>query len=86
MVAVRSVQEAMALELCASAPEALPEVVRETEAEWRRRRRWQPLFPCPEEPRRYLELFETARVSNVLVCRALGAARGARAGASPGGL
>ncbi len=68
-VSVRSVQEALALNMRSLSPEQLPEVVRETAAEQRRCRRWQRVFPCPGKPLRFAELFETPRLNNALVCK-----------------
>jgi hypothetical protein len=70
---IRSVQEAQAMKFEAvAAAERLPDVVRETVAEAARRRGWQPVLPCPQQPSRYdmlLGLFSTQRMNNVLVRR-----------------
>lgn len=49
-------------------PEHLPEFIAESEAEYKRRCGWQRVFPCPEAPMRYLDCFETPRLSNLLLC------------------
>jgi len=47
-------------------PEALPDIVAEAEAEYSRRRGWHRAFPAPDDPDRYLSLFETPRQSSLL--------------------
>lgn len=39
----------------------LPDLVRESEAEWARRRSWQVCLPCLHDPRRYSDLYEQPR-------------------------
>jgi len=48
-------------------PEALPDIVAEAEAEYARRRAWHRAFPLPDDPDRYLGLFETPRQSSLLL-------------------
>lgn len=50
-------------------PDQLPDIVIEAEAEYARRRGWQRVFPCPSDPCRYLDLFETPRAANVVLCK-----------------
>jgi len=66
----RTVRDVAELDLSRMSAMQLPDVVRETIAEHIRRRGWQRVFPCPEEPDRYLDLFEVPRAPNVLVARA----------------
>lgn len=49
----RDLIAAAASSFCGTPPEALPEVIRETEAEFSRRGRWQRAFPCPLDPSRH---------------------------------
>lgn len=51
------------------APYELPDVVRESEAEWARRGAWQPCLPAMHDLARYLGLFESARREDVLLCK-----------------
>lgn len=66
---VRTIQDAEAFDFSGLQAAALPEAVRETVAEYRRRGGFQRVVPCPEDPGRYLNLFEAPRVSNVLYAR-----------------
>jgi hypothetical protein len=68
--AAHTVREVLALDMSRLTASQLPELVCETIAEHRRRRGWQRVFPCPEEPERYLDLFEVPRAANLLVARA----------------
>ncbi len=71
----------------------LPDLVIETEAEYARRRNWERVFPCPSDPSRYLDLFETPRAASIMVCNYLaqkaggslqgGAGQGGRPGTTP---
>lgn len=57
------------LDFGSMAAKDLPDVVVEAEAENERRGSWQRVFPCPEEPLRYLDLFSTNRFNNLLLCK-----------------
>lgn len=48
-------------------PEALPDVVRESEAEWRRCGAWQPCLPVRHAPKRYAHLYECPRWDDLLI-------------------
>lgn len=50
-------------------PHQLPDVVRESEAEWARRGAWQPCLPAMHDPMHYLGLFESPRREDVLLCK-----------------
>lgn len=52
-------------------PDELPEVIREAEAEYGRRGRYHRVFPVPEDPCRYLDLFDAPRYDTTIVCRYL---------------
>eukprot|EP00879_Flechtneria_rotunda_P031530 GHRR01034450.1.p2 GENE.GHRR01034450.1~~GHRR01034450.1.p2 ORF type:complete len:111 (+),score=42.24 GHRR01034450.1:24-335(+) len=71
--AVRTVKDVEHLDLLAVPPCQLPGVIRESEAEYRRccllQKRWQLIFPDPEQPQRYIDLFDAPRVNNALVAR-----------------
>lgn len=65
----RTVQEAERTDFRGIPPHLLPEVVIEAEAEDARRRGWQRVFPCTQQPMKYLELFETPRALSIMLCR-----------------
>jgi hypothetical protein len=69
VAAPRTVMEAEALDFGRLPAAQLPDAVRETAAEHRRRGGFQRVLPCPDDPERYGGLFETPRVGNVLVAR-----------------
>eukprot|EP00798_Chlamydomonas_sp_ICE-L_P014141 gene14141-20104_t len=46
----KTVKEAEALDFTGLAPEQLPEVIAETEAEFIRRQSWERVFPCVGDP------------------------------------
>ncbi|GBF87854.1 hypothetical protein Rsub_00566 [Raphidocelis subcapitata] len=84
----RTRRGAEALDVGQLRAEQLPDAVRETIAEHRRRRGWQRVLPCPSDPERYAGLFQTRRAADVLVERAACAAAArvlAGAAASGGG-
>jgi hypothetical protein len=63
---VRDAQDAVFRGL---APEELPEIVREAEAELGRKGRFHRVFPVPEDPSRFLDLFDAPRYNTTLICR-----------------
>ncbi|KAK9805688.1 hypothetical protein WJX72_012081 [[Myrmecia] bisecta] len=65
--AKRSISDAANFTLSPFTPaEILPEVIRVMEAEQSRCGPWQRIFPCTEQPQRYLDMFETPRYNNIL--------------------
>ncbi|KXZ45141.1 TTL8 protein [Gonium pectorale] len=69
VVAPRTLQELDGVDFTDLAPGQLPDIVLEAEAEMARRGSWQRVFPCEEDPGRYLNLFETPRLNNMLLCK-----------------
>ncbi|GIL87357.1 hypothetical protein Vretimale_1604 [Volvox reticuliferus] len=69
VVQPKSLHELDAIEFTTLSPAELPDVVLEAEAEMARRGSWQRVFPCEDEPTRYLNLFETPRLNNLLLCK-----------------
>ena len=55
----------------AGSKEDLSELVYETMAEEARSNQWQRVFPCLEDPLRYLDKFEMQRTNTKHVCQAL---------------
>lgn len=51
--------------------EELAELLKETMAEEARANQWQRVFPCIEDPLRYLDKFEMQRTDTKQVCQAL---------------
>ncbi|GLC44290.1 Tubulin polyglutamylase ttll5 [Pleodorina starrii] len=85
VVQPKSLHELYSIDLSALSPAELPEVVLEAEAELARKGSWQRVFPCEEEPTRYLNLFETPRLNNVLLCKYYLQTGGGRAAGGGGG-
>ncbi|GLI70118.1 hypothetical protein VaNZ11_014924 [Volvox africanus] len=69
VVQPKSLHELDAIDFTTLSPAELPDVVLEAEAEMARRCSWQRVFPCEYEPTRYLNLFETPRLNNLLLCK-----------------
>lgn len=65
----RTLKEAEDMDFRGLAPQQLPDIVIESEAEFGRRRAWERVFPCPQDPTRYLDLFVTGRASNLMLCK-----------------
>ncbi|KAJ9513170.1 hypothetical protein QJQ45_029340 [Haematococcus lacustris] len=65
----RTLKEAEDMDFRGLAPQQLPDIVIESEAEFSRRRAWERVFPCPQDPTRYLDLFVTGRASNLMLCK-----------------
>ncbi|GFR40319.1 hypothetical protein Agub_g857 [Astrephomene gubernaculifera] len=65
----RTLQELDTIDFSMLSPAELPDIVLDAEAEMARRGSWQRVFPCEEDPGRYLNLFETPRLNNVLLCK-----------------
>ena len=57
--------------MVAGSTEDLSELVHETMVEEARSNQWHRLFPCLEDPMRYLDKFEVQRTDTKYVCQAL---------------
>jgi hypothetical protein len=75
VAAARTIKDVEQLQLLAVLPQQLPEVIRETEAEWRRccrqQHRWKRVVPDPDPAlvARQCALFETPPLANALVAK-----------------
>ena len=79
----RDVREADRANYAHTPLEKLPHVVREYEAEYQRRKDWEQVFPCREDPTRYHEFFDVQRYDNILVKRWLLTKDGPRSRSRP---
>ncbi|PNH10587.1 Tubulin polyglutamylase TTLL13 [Tetrabaena socialis] len=68
-VTARTLQELESVDFTGLSPGELPDIVLEAEAEMARRGSWLRVFPSEEDPSRYLELFETPRLNNLMLCK-----------------
>ncbi|EFJ39822.1 hypothetical protein VOLCADRAFT_108470 [Volvox carteri f. nagariensis] len=89
VVQPKSLHELDSIDFTALNPAELPEVVLEAEAEMARKGSWERVFPCEEDPARYLNLFETPRLNNIMLCKYYAQTSGnggAGAGGAVGGM
>ncbi|KAG2488455.1 hypothetical protein HYH03_012961 [Edaphochlamys debaryana] len=68
-VLAKTLQELESVDFTGLSTSELPDIVLEAEAEMARRGHWKRVFPCEDDPARYLELFETPRLNNMVLCK-----------------
>ena len=78
MAMPKTVKEAEEVNFSGITPDRLPDIIVEMEAEYERMGGWERVFPCVEDPMRYLDLFETARTTNTLSCMYLASKKGSK--------
>lgn len=74
----KTVKEAEDMDFASISQDRLPDVIVEMEAEYQRKGGWERVFPCVEDPLRYLDLFETPRTSNTMACLYLASKKGSK--------